>query len=164
MITRAPIGLLDFFGIQNQGRNPSLLSGTILPTLDVQSFYQTDKLEYIEETGIAIAGTASSTLTTTIPAGEVWYVKEFALGTAVLGAGVELTLQPFASLPGQSFRVQLTQPLSLESKGVTGDILRPAMRDLWLAGGTQFGAAPLRNVGAFVGPIVARWTFARFRR
>lgn len=163
-ISRAPVGFLDFFGIKNGGRNPSAVSNVIAPVIDTVQFYLLDEFEYREETGVAIAGTASATLTTAIPSGEVWYIKEFGLSTAPLGAGVELTLQPFVSLPGQSFRVQITDPLTLESKGVQNDILRPAMRNIWLAGGTQFGIAPLRNVGAFIGPVTARWTFARFIR
>lgn len=72
-IARRPNGLLDLLLTQQQGRSPRELGDIVTPVIDMQHFYETDRLT---TAGMTITVTASNTSNTlTIPSGEVWNLK-----------------------------------------------------------------------------------------
>lgn len=164
-ISKAPVGYLDFFGIKNGGRNPIEVASTVAPVIDVVPFYLASEWEVVVETGLAVAGTNPGTFALTVPPGEVWYVKEFGISTAPLGAGITVKLQPsYAILSGTVSNLQCTGPSDLYAQATAGEICRAAIRDFIVPGGGLFQVTPLQNVGGFIGPVVGRWVFARFLR
>jgi len=163
-ITRLPVGLLDFLGTKNDGRNPALLSETVAPTLELADFYLADRWEILVETGLNAVGTANVSTATVVPVGQVWYVKQFGVSTAPLGAGQTLRLQAFASLPGAAAASHYTGPLDQAAQATVGELCRASLRDFVATGGTGFGFTPLQNTGGPVNGLAATWLFCRLLR
>lgn len=163
-ITRVPVGLLDFLGLKTQGNNPAILSDTVAPILDLSDFYLADRWEILVETGLNAVGTANVQCVTTVPVGQVWYVKQFGVSTAPLGAGQTLRLQAFASLPGAAAASHLTGALDQAAQATVGEICRASLRGFVATGGTGFGFTPLQNVAGPVNGLAATWLFCRLLR
>ena len=163
-ITRSPVGLLDFFGLKNDGRNPAELANVVAPIIDLREFYLADRWQYTSESGLTATGTNNVACALSVPVGEIWYVKEFGVSSGALGAGVQLRLQAFITLPGNVARSQITAELDQAASGVAGEVVRTAVRDVLCTGGTEFGFTSLQNVGGPVGGLAAKWVYARFLR
>lgn len=71
-INRLPVGLLEFLQNPTQGDNPSVLEGSVRPTLDLAEFYKTYKLEVLT-TQLTASGNVSMEID--VPDGEVWIVR-----------------------------------------------------------------------------------------
>lgn len=114
-INRLPRGLLSFFGIKSAGRNPQVLTEELLPTLDLQNWYdegamveaQVDPIVFntnpvggslIAPVSVSPVGTLPPTLI--CPQNEVWKVK--------VGSGVRWRFAPNAT-PGHCRCVLATQ-------------------------------------------------------
>lgn len=163
-ISRLPVGLLDFLGLKNLGRNPDELALTVVPMLDMRDFYLADRWTNVVETGLSAAGTANTSTVTRVPAGEIWWIKQYQVSTSPLGAGQTLRLQAFASLPGAASASQFTGELDQAAQATVGEICRASVRDFLAIGGTQFGFTPLQNVAGPVPNISASWTYVPFLR
>lgn len=163
-ITRFPVGLLDFLGLKTQGTNPSILSDTVAPTLDLSQFYLADRWRIVLETGLSAVGTNNTATALTVPVGEVWYVKQFGLSTGALGAGQTLRLQAFVSPPGIAAGSYLTGQLDQAAQATVGELCRASVRDFIATGGTGFGFTPLQNVAGPVGGIQATWLYCPLLR
>ena len=163
-ITRFPVGLLDFLGLKTQGTNPSILSDTVAPILDLSQFYLADRWRIVLESGLTAAGIANVSTALTVPVGEVWYVKQFGISSSALGAGQTLRLQAFVSPPGVSAGSYYTARLDQAAQATVGEVCRSAVRDFVATGGTGFGFSSLQNVGGPVLNIQAAWLYCPLLR
>ncbi len=95
VINRAPLGLLDFFGIKSGGRNPQNIAATVAPTLDLWNLYEQDALEvYGDGTGVAAGGALGGWdyggpgfLPGIVPENEFWHIREYS-ATVAAAAGI----------------------------------------------------------------------------
>lgn len=69
-IARRPAGLLDLLLTQQQGKQPTDLGDVVTPTLDIQPFYNQERLT--TETAVLSNAAVGSVAIITIPAGESW--------------------------------------------------------------------------------------------
>lgn len=97
-IQRFPRGLLDLLGSKSNGDNPTVLSPTVVPILDLSAMYQFDKMEARSATTnvVNLAGAWAVTGTQlTVPAGEIWLLHNLSVNAnANLAAGEAYTLVP----------------------------------------------------------------------
>lgn len=76
-IARRPSGLLDLLLTQQQGKNPTQLGDTTIPTLDLSPFYLQDRLENKRVAVVANATTDSVGIE--VPASETWWVYGYGI-------------------------------------------------------------------------------------
>jgi hypothetical protein len=89
IVNRIAPGLLRSLGLQNTGRNPSALSDTIVPMMDLRDWIWTQSELVLQANGVAVAGNGNFlTVGTTciVPDGEWWYVKNSAAVVAPAAA------------------------------------------------------------------------------
>jgi hypothetical protein len=73
-INNLPLGFLDLLGLQQQGRNLSLISDAVSGTLDLLPHYAAYKRTFVRE-DTAFGGPGSSNVAVaTVPTGEYWFV------------------------------------------------------------------------------------------
>lgn len=97
-IQRFPRGLLDLLGSKSNGDNPTVLSPTVVPILDLSAMYQFDKMEARNASTNVVNLTGAWAVTGsifTVPAGEIWLLHNLSVNSnANLGAGESYTLVP----------------------------------------------------------------------
>lgn len=88
-INRVPPGLLSLLAIKSLGQNPSLLSDTVQPSIELYKLYSGVYAEEMQATVSAPANVGIHTANAAVPGpGEIWIVSEFTLTpTAALAAG-----------------------------------------------------------------------------
>lgn len=108
-IQRVPIGLLDHLGIKSTGDNPSILTDSVIPTVDLTPMYLINRWEYINVT-TAVAGaigvvTAATPTDLQVPNGQLWIVQDFSVRSAAIPAATSyrLTLVAFNAQTGIPF-------------------------------------------------------------
>lgn len=108
-IQRVPIGLLDHLGIKSTGDNPSILTDSVIPVVDLTPMYLINRWEYINTT-TAVAGavgvvTAAAPADLQVPNGQLWVVQDFSVRSAAMPAGTtyRLTLCGFNAQTGIPF-------------------------------------------------------------
>lgn len=97
-ISRRPSGILDLLLAQQQGQNPNNLVDDVQPVLDLEKFYEPDRLSVASTTTALTA--VGSTSTILVPAGERW--KIYSIGVAGSFATVNQQLQVYVTLSGIS--------------------------------------------------------------
>lgn len=137
-IARRPAGLLDLLLAQQSGKNPSELSDTVIPVLDLGMYYDQERIQVAEETRTASAVGNSDEIT--VPQGESWKVLNVSCRMTHNTIGAIIRVGLFITATGSDF-VMLT-----EGKGGTavgaGDIFSVAsnLNGLVLPPGSQLGA------------------------
>lgn len=74
-IQRFPAGLLDLLGIQSLGQTPNILADEVRPVIEYLSLYFADRLTTLQ-TSVAGVQFSGDSATLTVPANELWLVKE----------------------------------------------------------------------------------------
>jgi hypothetical protein len=134
-INKSPGGLLGFLGLKNGGRNPSQFGELVAPTWDLSPLYLYTNTEYTET--LPSAAAIGYVPAFTVPNGEFWYVHEYGVYSAVLGAGQSVTWALAMRDPGGSIVVNLTPAATVTvvgTRGVLGTLL-----DRALSPGTTLG-------------------------
>lgn len=85
-INRFPDGLLALLDLKSRGNTPAILADTVSPTIDMLGFYELgETLGWSQNAGTLSSGNTVAPVT--VPAGEVWLVRQAALKIQALGAG-----------------------------------------------------------------------------
>jgi hypothetical protein len=110
-IQRLPAGLLDLLGMQSTGDTPHLISGEVVPMLDLIDLYLVDRLR---GTNAATANVAApgSLLTTVGPTpGEMWLCYGLsASSNGALAAATGYTANLLVNRPSTGFSQFITLP------------------------------------------------------
>lgn len=108
-INRNPIGLLDFLLTQAGGRNPDFLLEQVRPVIDIEHYYQSDRLRATIDTGSLNTGQVDAI---SVPTDEVWLLLNWALQLEVpTGAG---------NFANYSAEIEGIQPLGLNAVNIAG--------------------------------------------
>jgi hypothetical protein len=94
VISKLPLGLLQFLGIQSGGTYPHTLGTTLTPTWDQLELFAGAHGEHVFDTNVAVTALNNSPSTIVIPQNEMWYVSQI---RAFLSTGVGETLTGYAS-------------------------------------------------------------------
>jgi hypothetical protein len=159
LIQRVPAGLLSLLGLKAGGVNPSVLSDTVQPMLDLSALYGVGAAQFLTVGGNVVVGLFASTLI--VPDNEVWYVRNYTVySNGALGAGVSAQWAPayFLNVAGATRAFQVG-PLS--NLGAVGNFVSSA-------GDTPFLLPPSSTLGVIAqviaaGPVAALFAvdFAR---
>jgi hypothetical protein len=103
----APQGLLNYFGIQNGGRNPSGLANDLTGVLDLQPLYDIEKYEAMSDGVAAAAGGAlgdfafsgPTNLPGVCPANEFWHILRYNVFISVATVGATMSVTPTVQVP-----------------------------------------------------------------
>lgn len=83
-VTRVPFGLQDLLGTKSFGENPSDLSQTIAPTLDLTAFLKAERRAFQLQSSVQLFGNGQAGVFT-IPTGQLWFVHSIATRLSTLG-------------------------------------------------------------------------------
>jgi len=92
-ITNIPQGFLSLLGLRDMGQVPRFVDPTIAPGIDVTQFLLLNR-EEIQATTALSTITSVGTTTTTVPAGELWYVHAQTVASTTLAAAETIQVQP----------------------------------------------------------------------
>lgn len=134
-ITRVPVGLQNFLGTQAQGKNPSELAQTVVPTIDLDQFLSIQQEEWIGAgfTPFTIQGFESFD----VPENEVWLLRTLSWRHRSVGGNVGDKYTASQSLSNNS---NSANPLT--NHGI-GD---PYVYELTVDAGVIYTACELDNV------------------
>lgn len=167
LINRIPNGLLSLLGIKSVGQNPSLLSDTVSPTLDLSAFYFTETASFLggtTNTANLVGAWAPSNWTNTTQT-ETWVVntvcswRSAGLPAATaykLRLGVYDTLTGFvyASGPQASYVAGDLPAVGWCSQQGSPILLRPNQSIAVLVEGVTLGTAVTFDVYGFVTRLI----------
>lgn len=109
-VNKPPLGLQDFLGSQNFGKNPSELAQTLIPTLDLFPFLSVYDLE--TTTGATESVFNDKSLAEiTVPEGEFWMLDS-------IGIGVQFNTGPGVAGEGATFTAYLQRTLQSSSSAL----------------------------------------------
>lgn len=103
-ITNVPQGILSLLGLRDFGQVPRFCDLNISPGIDVTQFLLLNREEVrgvVSFTGVTGLGAPE----TTVPPGELWYIHNLTVVSAVLAAGETLQIQPTYIWGNRSFVV-----------------------------------------------------------
>jgi len=134
-IQTLPQGLLGLLDLKNSGSNPPQLGEVVTPQLDLLEQYVIGRLEQVTDPAAVAAAVGPVASALVVPQTELWFVRNFFVTTAVLGAGVTITLEPAVSLAGLAFVTMGNQ-----RSAIAGGRIRASVDDIWIAPpGSIFG-------------------------
>lgn len=146
VIQRVPPGLLGYFGIKNGGMNPTNVSNTLLPQLDMLDWYMMGSVSGLSTGGLVNA--IGLTTYFTVPDGEYWYVHGVTARATVAAAG-RVRMRAAAAIPFVStLNIYQAGPLA-ESSVATDDVTSTIQESFWAPPGARFGLYVEGFTGAF---------------
>jgi hypothetical protein len=147
-IQRLPSGLLDLLGMQSTGDTPHLISGEVVPIVDLMNMYLTDRLrgQNAATANVTVVGNLPSTVGPA--AGEQWLVYGITgSSTGALAAATGFTANLFINRASTGFVQFITPPYA---------VANPA---LW-AGGVSWTEPVIMRPGDTVGVWISAVTGA----
>lgn len=92
-ITNIPQGILSLLGLRDMGAVPRFVEPNIGSSIDITPFLLNNREE---ARGVVNYNSVTSvtTVETTVPAGELWYVHRIGVSSAILAAGETIKIQP----------------------------------------------------------------------
>jgi len=147
-IQRLPVGLLDLLGMQSTGDTPHMISGEVVPIVDLINLYLTDRLAG-QNAATANVAAVGSLLSTVGPGpGEQWMVYGLTgSSTGALAAATGFTANLTINRASAGFVQFLTPPYAVANPG------------LW-AGGISFDTPFIMRPGDKVGVWISAITGA----
>jgi len=149
-------GFLDLVGLQNFGESPKQLGETIIATVDIGEQYQVQKLSVIALPIADILVGANTGATLTVPAGEVWCLKQAAAG-AVTDAAEAIVFNIAVQIEGNSYALGNLTTLAASVSGLSVSLYQ----NLWLPAGAAIGVFCQSKTGTVNGTVTAMFTRLR---
>jgi hypothetical protein len=149
-------GLLDLVGLQNFGENPRELSPVVVPTVDIGEQYQVQLLRPVALPIADILVGSNSGTTLTVPAGEVWCLKQAAAG-AVTDAAEAIAFNVAVQIEGNSYALGPLVTLAASVSGLSVSLYQ----NLWLPAGAAIGVFCQSKTGTVNGTVTAMFTRLR---
>lgn len=166
-IQRIPVGLLDYLQIQSLGKNPTVLSEVVQPTIDLWKLYSASRWESTSYVGTPVAANgafnpdAATVANVTVPFNEYWLIDDctFEIG---LGGATTAQCQGSWNIPavGGSLRHYWSEFMPLPIAAGQSYFLRCRGEDFILPP----GSAPVLNVTGFAGAAISWIGRVRFIR
>lgn len=114
-INRLPLGVLGFLGIKNGGRYPDQPTTNLAWVWSLEDFYLGANSEFVTATiNPAALGSVNAL---TVPAGELWFVSNYGVGSGTLGAGQSLQYALSITDPSNTVSMPLSPVSNLASTG-----------------------------------------------
>lgn len=163
-INTTPVGLQDFLGSKNFGRNPSELGQVVSPSLDLKPFLGVYEQRLARATDLRTGVGVCCSLT--VPEGEAWYLIAVSarIDGAVAAANYRLAItleSPIGGIP-----TGIGMPLAEAGTGVNlvagdlfGVVYRPSEPQI-LNSGTILNLHYYKNVGVNQSGSLFAWYYA----
>jgi len=141
-VNATPRGLVSFLSLITDGKTPDVLVGTLQATLDLTEFFLHSKVERVQAAQ-AIAPNSLQIFTdpaAAVPAGELWYVRQFSVQGTLALASQTIRLTPFVRSPA-NFNYFVGDPVTSNSNAVNIVAFAGvfARKPFLALGGTTFG-------------------------
>lgn len=153
-------GLLSLLQLKQRGFNPNNLSDTVVPTIDLTSWYRVDEVTVLDGSTVALVSAAIyatdlSVASITVPDNEIWWVREMSVQLNWnVATATALNVQRLAPVmfyrqnfsAGQRGRLLGDSYAPITSAGLggmpaSGGLLEsPSLRNFWAPPGAFFAA------------------------
>lgn len=135
-ISKYAKGLPDLFGLKERGKGLPALADQLVAVSDARDLYLLNSREVVAFTNIAAPVGGMNFFTERVPAGELWYVWNYSVGSAP-GAGAAIDLAPGVNLDG----LPLSWIIGDQLAAAATQTIQVSNRDpFWAGAGTFFGA------------------------
>jgi len=135
-----PLGYLSFLGIKNGGANPSPMSQQLVSVVDLFQFYQAGQEQTLgsDLLSFAVGGGAVDSTFYVVPAGKVWYMREYVATSGTLGATVGTIAYPYVKDDAGLIRAIG----AVQNAGIaTGSSIALSIRGIWMRPRWKMGVA-----------------------